>query len=325
MFNIKPYLLAIFIFGVVVSAQRTLMDVIQETPELSSFNQYLTSPANVRLYNLLSNANRSLTVFAPVNDAFDQLRQLITRSNIPMTDLQMSNALNFHVIRANLMSRDMNQGFQQYPTLYNTASDLEDIMINRPVTYEVPQDLTSGLLSYGQSGNVVLYRGLGVPAHVVRADISASNGLIHTIDQVLSPPNSIWATLQLSGLTKIVDQIRLAKAMNTFQSFNRVTFLVPSNEAVTEFLDTHRDMTPDLLRRVLLSHVIPGYHFSQDLMARPSIKVLTKSGEIIQISSSPQRGITIGDAVITTPDIISQRAVFHIINKVLMPDQLLVN
>jgi len=322
MLNIKPYLLVIFLFGVVVSAQRTLIDVLQNTPELSSFNQYITSPANVRLYDLLSNANSSLTVFAPVNDAFDQLRQLITRSNIPMTDLQMSDALNFHVIRANLRSRDMNEGFQQYQTLYNTANYLGGVIANRPLTYDVPQDLTSGLISYGKRGNVVLYRGLGIPARVVRADISASNGIIHTIDQVLSPPNSIWDTLQLCGLTKIVDQIRLANARNTFQSLSRFTFLVPSNEAVVQFLDTHRDMTPDLLRRVLLSHVIPGYYFSQDLRARPSFKILTKSGEIVQISNDPQRGITIGDAVITTPDILSERAVFHVINKVLMPEQL---
>jgi len=325
MLTFKPYFLATFLFGVAVSAQNTIRDVIQNTPELSTLNQYLTSPSNVRLYNLLADPNANLTLFAPINNAFDQLRQLTTGANAPLTELQMTNALDYQVIPDQIiMSRDLNDGFQQYDTVYNTDNTpglSKGRTANKLAPNETPQDLTNGLIIYGKSGNFAIFRGLGNPARFVRTDISASNGVIHTIDQVLSPPLNIWTTLQLLVLTKFVDTLRIANVYDTFQSYTGVTILVPTNEALAQFLAAHPEMNPDSLRNVLLNHVIPGYYFSQDLMTRPGFKILTKSGSMVQFSNNPQKGLTVGDAVIKTPDILTESAVVHVIDRVLMPGE----
>jgi len=326
MLNIKPCLLVVCLFGVAISAQRTILEMLRNTPELSCFNQYIGSPSNARLYNMLADPNANMTMFAPVNEGCEQWRQLLMGSNTPWSDMQMSNALNFHVIPQQLiMNRDLNAGYQQYQTLYNpydTMGYSRGMGMNRVGSFEVPQDLTSGLTIFGKSGNVAIFRGAGIPAHFVRADIAVSNGIIHTIDQLLTPPLSIWNTLQMRGLTRVMEAIRRAKAMDTFRSLNRVTLLVPTNEAWGQFLDMHGDMTPDMLRNVLLTHIIPGSYLSQDLMTRPAFRVVTRSGETIQIACNAQKEITVGDADIVMPDILTDRAVMHVINKVLMPGEL---
>lgn len=317
MLNIKPCFLVVCLFGVAISAQRTILDILRSTPELSRFNQFISSPSNVHLVNLLSEPSANVTIFAPVNEACEQWGQLQFGSRL--SDVQLSNALNFHVIPQQLiLNRDLSEGFQQYPTLYHPY----DWRIARPVSLEAPEDLTRGLTIYGKSSNAVIFRGLGVPARFIKADIIAGNGVIHTIDQVLSPPLSLWNTLQMRGLTRLIEYIKLAKLMDAFRSYNRVTLLVPTNEAWAQFQIAHPDMSPELLRNVLLSHVIPGSYLSQDFAARRALQILAKTGEAIRFAINPQRGMTVGPASILMPDILTDSAVLHVINKVLMPGEL---
>jgi len=119
-----------------------------------------------------------------------------------------------------------------------------------------------------------------------------------------------------------MDSIKLVGAMDAFQSFSNLTFIVPTNEAVTRFIATHPDITADSLRNVLLTHIIPGRYFSQDLMTHRNFRVLTKSGELVQFSNYPGWGIMISDAVITTLDILTKSGVLHVIDKVLTPEEL---
>jgi len=322
MLNIKPSLLLVTaLFGVAFSAQNTVMDMIQNSPELSLFNKVLNFPANERLSDLLSNPNANFTILAPTNDASIQFHQFLAASNITLTEVQISNMLYYHIIPdQSIMSKDLSDGFQQYPTLYNLVT-----MTSRakgpitPATYEAPQDLTNGVIIYGKGTNFVIFRGVGIPAHFTKNDLQASNGVIHVIDRVLVPPLSLWRTLEWRGLTKVMDSIKLANVLDTFQLFTNVTFLVPSNAAVAQYISAHPELTPDALRNVLLTHVIPGYYFSQDLKTRPNFKVVTKSGEMVQFAINPDKGITIGDAVVTNPDILTNGGVLHVIDKVLTP------
>jgi len=322
MLSIKPLLLVVaFLFAVVVSAERTIIDVVQNNPQLSNFNRYLNDPANIRLYNLLSNPDTQVTVFAPLDDAFAELDQmLITEGRSTMNENQIRRVLHFHVIPdQTVTTRDLREGFQQFPTLYNTrtVSPYQRRRISK-VHYDIPQDLSDGLIIYGRDRNFDIFRGLGEPAHLVRTDISASNGVIHIIDRVLIPPLNALKTLELRGLTRALEAIRIANAADTFQSLSKVTLLIPTNEALARFTAANPNISLESLRKILLNHVIPGYHFSFDLSARPVLSLPTKSGEMIRVSNTPGRGLYIGDATITKANILTENAVLHVIDNVIV-------
>jgi len=325
MLSIKPLLLVVaFLFAVVVSAERTIIDVVQNNPQLSNFNRYLNDPANIRLYNLLSNPDTQVTVFAPLDDAFAELDQmLITEGRSTMNENQIRRVLHFHVIPdQTVTTRDLREGFQQFPTLYNTrtVSPYQRRRISK-VHYDIPQDLSDGLIIYGRNRNFDIFRGLGEPAHLVRTDISASNGVIHIIDRVLIPPLSVLKTLELRGLTRALESVRMVNAADMFESEPKVTLLIPTNEALARFTASHPDISLESLRRILLNHVIPGYYFTFDLTARPMLDLPTKSGELLRISTSRGRGLSIGEATITKANILTENAVLHEIDRVLMPGE----
>jgi len=324
MLSIKPLLLVVAVsFAVVVSAQRTILDAIQNNPQLSIFHRYLSDPANVRLYNHLSNQDNQVTVFAPLDDAFIELdRVLSANARVAISENQIQRALDFHIIPdQTITTRDLDEGFQQFPTLYNTArvSAFERRRISK-MRYSLPQDLSNGLIIYGRNWNFDIFRGLGVPAHIVKSDIQTGNGVIHVIDRVLIPPLSVLRTLELRGLTRALESLRVANVADMFQSESNVTLLIPTNEALARFNAAHPDITLESLRRIILNHVISGYYFSFDLDQRPNLNLPTRSGGILRISTSLGRGLNIGDATITKANILTQNALLHEIDRVLVPD-----
>lgn len=124
--------------------------------------------ANPSIAQALSNEEAILTVFAPTNQAFQDLLAALGASSlddvIAAVGVEgLSNILLYHVVDGCAASGDLMQG-QQIPTLQGTTIevDLENLQ------------LKDG--SGGASGLVT--EGL---------DIVTSNGLIHTIDRVLLP------------------------------------------------------------------------------------------------------------------------------------------
>lgn len=99
------------------------------------------------------------TVFAPTDAAFKKLDRATLRSLLqPQNREMLQKILAYHVIPGNLLAEDVTQ-------------------LNGAKT------LGGNLLRFAQNGNRVHVGN----ARLVKADITASNGTIHVIDQVLMP------------------------------------------------------------------------------------------------------------------------------------------
>lgn len=105
-------------------------------------------------------AEGPFTVFAPTNDAFEELLGAlgITASDL-MQQPDLSKVLLYHVVSGKAMSTDLSDGMQ-IPTLNGEYLDV---------------DLSDGVMINQSS--------------VVSADIQAVNGVIHVIDKILVPTN----------------------------------------------------------------------------------------------------------------------------------------
>jgi uncharacterized surface protein with fasciclin (FAS1) repeats len=98
------------------------------------------------------------TVFAPTDEAFDNLTDVDIESMDPS---ELANLLQYHVVSGKVMSDEL-AGMTSVPTLSGE---------NLTVTVDEASDEIS-------VDN----------ATVIEADIEASNGVIHVIDSVLTPP-----------------------------------------------------------------------------------------------------------------------------------------
>lgn len=100
-----------------------------------------------------------LTVFAPVNSAFEAISSTVAG----LTDAQLVDVLTYHVVSGNVRSDDLSAG------MVNSLNDDNDIEI---------MEMEDGTF-FIRNGNE--------QASFILTDIQASNGVIHLIDQVLIP------------------------------------------------------------------------------------------------------------------------------------------
>lgn len=233
------------------------------------------------------------TVFAPTNEAFANLAvDLSTLSNDQLTEV-----LSYHVIGDEIASGDL--GAEQAPT---------------SLTGEV-------LYVTAANGNVTVNDN----AMVVDADIEASNGVIHAIDQVLLPNmflDVVGIVSKNYSLQTLEDAVVQAELVSTLQedTENGYTIFAPSNSAF-EGVDL-TGLSQQELQNILTYHVVPQQYLSGDLAA--SQVVQTVNGEDLLIEAADGT-VTITDNSgqmyqVTEADLEGSNGVVHIIDGVLNPD-----
>jgi uncharacterized surface protein with fasciclin (FAS1) repeats len=131
-----------------------IIDIASQDKELSIL---VTAIKTADLVETL-NGSGPFTVFAPTNAAFNKLPSG-TLDNLLNDKKQLTAILTYHVLSGDVMSKDIENGTV-------TTVEGQDLVINKTDT--------------GVTVN---------NANVVKADIKASNGVIHEIDNVLIPPS----------------------------------------------------------------------------------------------------------------------------------------
>lgn len=144
-------------FATSVQAQdKNIVELAVGTESLSTL---VTAVKAAGLVETLSSEG-PFTVFAPTNEAFDALPAGVLEELLkPENKDKLISVLTYHVIGASVMSGDLKDGM--------SAATVQG--------EEVTVDLTDGVKISG--------------AEVISADIKASNGVVHVINQVILPPS----------------------------------------------------------------------------------------------------------------------------------------
>lgn len=229
------------------------------------------------------------------------------------TDAAFGNVLNLLGISAN--------------DLLGNKALLTDVLLYHVVSGAVTSDVVVGLSSATTVEGSAVRIGSGGPlgvqlngsSNVIIADISASNGVIHVIDNVLWPPKSILGLAQENGLSIFLEALNAAGLTSSLQGGN-YTVLAPTNAAFAKLLGdlglTKDELfaNTELLTSVLLYHVIPGSVTSNVVVTLSSAPTL--NGASISISGTTFNG---GQAKVFLADLIGRNGVLHIIDGVLLP------
>ncbi|MCX7551709.1 fasciclin domain-containing protein [Xanthomarina sp. F2636L] len=220
--------------------EQNIVEIALETPELSSLVAAL-SRADGDLVTVLS-GNGPFTVLAPTNAAFSAFLADNGFSSLEQVPTNvLSQILLNHVIMADVKASDLLSMGSGYTSGSATGAGGQNISI------------------YFDTSNGVMFNNI---ATVTTADVNASNGTIHIVDNVLGLPDVVDHALANSSFSNLVAALGAADGslVSVLQGEGPFTVLAPDNNAFTTFLDGTPlgDVDTAVLSQILLNHVIIG-------------------------------------------------------------------
>ena len=240
------------------------------------------------------------TVFAPTDAAFEAAGVDLSTFTTDEDNQTLANILTYHVVAGSVTSADVTDGM--------TAATVN-----------------GANLSFSVADGVVTVNN----AKVTTADVMASNGVIHVIDAVLTPPAAepagptlnIPETAQSTGVhTSLVAALSHAGLVETLQGDGPFTVFAPTDEAFAaagidlSAFDTEEENAT--LSDILLYHVLSGAVPSSDVTDGLTVAMVNGDNASFTVTAD---GVTIEGASVTTADVTASNGVIHVIDKVLMP------
>ena len=231
------------------------------------------------------------TVFAPTDQAFADAGIILDDFDTPEENATLSNILLHHVLAGEVASSDVKDGMMA--TMVN-GDKVKFSVANGQVT-------VSGAL-------------------VTMADVQASNGVIHVIDTILTPPVDIPATAQSTGVhNSLVAAVVQADLLATLQGPGPFTLFAPTDQAFSDAgIDLGALDTPEgkaTLSDILLYHVVSGEVPAADVTDCMSANAVNGQPLSFTVGDS----VKVNDATVSSTDVITTNGLIHVIDKVLVP------
>ena len=280
-----------------------IVEIAQATPELSTLVGALTASG---LDAALSGTG-PFTVFAPTNAAFNKLDPDLL-NNIIATPSLLTSLLQYHVVSGDVTSGDLSNG---------------------PV-----QTLLSGqTVDVNVSGGSVTLNGT---SNVTTADVIASNGVIHIIDEVLIPEDFNASTLAmivagspdhtilLSALAKPELADLLSAANDPTQD---LTVFAPTDAAFEGVLaalgmSSIDEIPVGVLKEIVTYHILGGA-VTSDQLSNGDVNTLLPGipggPEFEFVTVDLSDGVKINTANVTAADLKAVNGVAHVVDAVLLP------
>ncbi|NVO21676.1 MAG: fasciclin domain-containing protein [Bacteroidetes bacterium] len=258
-------------------------------PQFSILVQALTKAG---LVSTLSNSG-AYTVFAPTNDAFTSL---FSKLGISGLDQLSADALRpillYHVLGSKAISSGLTSG---YVSTLSPAVGGRFVSLKIDVAGEVKLNNTS---------------------KVTKADIMASNGVIHVIDQVLLPPTVADLAAGNSSFTTLVSALSGAGLVPALSDpAGTFTVFAPTNDAFAALPSLPADLKP-----ILLYHVLGSTVYSNEVTTGYAKTLSTYMTYPMDVYINTTSGVKINNsASVVLADVVGTNGVIHVIDKVLLP------
>ena len=289
-----------------------IVETAQATEDLSSLVAALQA-ADGDLVNVLSGGE--FTVLAPTNAAFDNFladNGFANLSEVP-TDV-LANILLNHVISGTVLSTALTNAGAGYTTTNATNEDGDNLSLYF--------NTTTGVTFNGTSS-------------VAQADVEATNGVVHIVDQVIGLPTiATFATADptfetlVAALTRPDLEVPFVTILSTTDPTYGIplTTFAPTNEAFGDLLveigaDDLSQIDVNLLTAVLLTHVVAQANVrAEDLAQDLPVVTLSEETLTVDLTNGPQLVDPNGRvANIIANNVQAINGVVHVIDKVVLP------
>lgn len=268
--------------------EKNIVQLAQE----NGFNSLAEALVRADLVGTLE-AEGNFTLFAPTDEAFDAFLSEIGQESIQDIPVEvLKQVLLYHVVPSVVMSTEINEG--NLTTLQGSdlsLSIMDGIIVNN-AKVQAPYD------------------------------VKASNGVIHTVNQVLVPEaigqfvNSILEPAYFNNnFSTLVAAATKADLVETLLTSPNLTLFAPENSAFEAANIDVANTDKETLAAVLTYHVIGAKVMSTEIPREAT----TVNGNKLYFSLTENGAYINGNTMITAVDIESGSGVVHVINQVLLP------
>ena len=268
---------------------KSITQIASADPQFSILVQALTK---ADLANTLNSAG-TFTVFAPTNAAFNELFAKLKVTGIDQLSAEaLKPILLYHVLGSKAVSTGLSSGY---------VSTLSPAAGNRYVSLKV--DVT---------GSVKLNNA----STVTKADVMASNGVIHVINQVLLPPTVADIAAANSNFSTLVSAVLGAGLLPALSDpAASLTVFAPTNAAFAKLTSTPSDLKP-----ILLYHVLGSTVYANQVATGYAKTLSTFQSKPIDIYLNTTSGVKINNSAnVVLADVVGTNGVIHVIDNVLLP------
>ncbi len=259
----------------------------------NNFTTLVTAVVTAELLPALTDPFATLTVFAPDNAAFDNaVMDLGITINDLLASPDLTDILLYHVVGAEIDAASVPNGA--------TVAALS-------TTNTIKTSVFGGSVYINQ-------------AEVQLADLMADNGIVHTLDEVILPNETVVDAAIDNGFTTLTAAVVAAELLPALSDpYTQYTVFAPTDAAFDQYVMDAGITLNDLLAApnladVLLYHTIGSEVLSTGLSAG-SVTTLQGAEVLVNLTG----GVFINDAEVTLADVDVDNGVVHVIDKVLVP------
>ncbi|MDE5416651.1 fasciclin domain-containing protein [Labilibaculum sp. DW002] len=277
--------------------EQTIVDIAVGNADFSILVDALSKAGLVDALN----GTGSFTVFAPTNAAFQNLFTALGVTGIEDLSAEvLTPILLYHVIGSEVKSTQLSNGYVETLSAFTPGDHAIKLLV----------DLESGVQINGMS-------------NVTSADIMASNGVIHIIDEVLLPPTVVDIAIANPSFTHLVAAVVKADLVNALMADGPFTVFAPT-DAAFEALFTElgvtgiEDLSAETLTPILLYHVVSGNVRAADV-STGMVPTLNTEAEL-DINADGSGVMINGSTNVIVTDVQGKNGVVHVIDKVLLPN-----
>ncbi len=290
-------------------AATTSNDIVDTAIGAGSFNTLVAAVVAADLEGTLRSAG-PFTVFAPTDAAFEKLPAgLVQKLLLPQNKAKLQQLLLYHVVPGRVLSTDI-----RWSQLVPTAQG-DRLWVRK--TW----------------GNRIMVNN----ARVTTADVLASNGVIHIIDQVLipkgfelelnQPTGDIVDTAVGAGFNTLVAAVQAAELVDALRGTGPFTVFAPTDKAFNQLPPALvqallRPENKSKLQELLLYHVVSGRVLSKDLQFYQRVPTL-QTGKVTIVKWFSN--VWVNFSRVTTADVLATNGVIHVIDRVLIPQGFTLN
>ena len=286
--------------GAVLLPIETVVDVAID----NNFSTLTSAAVAAELLPALTNPFMVFTVFAPTNDAFADLAAELDVAVADLLELDnLGDILTYHALSGDVYSSDLENGMMPTPlggdnTLKITVTSNNDVFVNQ--------------------------------AQVTLANVEANNGVVHVLDAVVLPNETVVDAAVANGFSTLATAVVTAELLPALTNpFAELTVFAPSNEAFDDLataLDTDIDgiLALDNLADVLTYHVLGSEVEAEDVTNGAIVSPLSTTNTI-KMTKTSNGAVYANQAMVTLADVDGGNGVIHALDAVILPSKTVVD
>jgi len=278
----------VHVIDAVVLPVETVVDIALD----NGFSSLATAVVTAELLPALTNPLATLTVFAPTNEAFDNIATALGTDLAGLLALpNLADVLTYHVLGTEVLAANVTNGAIVQPlsttnTLKLTVTSMGEVFVNQ--------------------------------AQVTATDITSANGVVHVIDAVVLPFETVVDVAIDNNFNTLVAAVVAARLLPALTDpLATLTVFAPTDAAFAALPAGTLDnllANPTALTNLLTYHVVGSIALSANLTNGQLIETLQGSNVTVTITGGD---VFINEAQVTLPDVEAANGVVHVINAVL--------